>query len=89
MNQTPEHGAHVSSIHLTAPPPPPRRPALSYLPLRVSRDRTEGSEEEWKDRDQMGPRQWDRMTEAFNTDFKDCETVLLGTPTPLVLISQG
>ncbi|CAM9546634.1 unnamed protein product [Ascophyllum nodosum] len=58
---------------------------------RVERSlhRTEGSEEEWKDRDQMGPRQWDRMTEAFNTDFKDCETVLLGTPTPLVLISQG
>ncbi|CAM9546491.1 unnamed protein product [Ascophyllum nodosum] len=51
--------------------------------------RKNGSEAEWKDREFLGPSQWNRLTEAFSTDFKECETVLLGTPTPLVLISQG
>lgn len=55
----------------------------------VALDRSEGTEEEWKHRDFLGPRQWARLTEALEKDFADCDTVLLGVPTPLVLISQA
>eukprot|EP00903_Cladosiphon_okamuranus_P015430 g14252.t1 len=45
--------------------------------------------EEWRDRDFMGPAQWDRVKKAFSSDFAECETVFFGTPTPLVFISQS
>lgn len=49
----------------------------------------EGSPESWKDRDFLGPAQWARLQEAFRVDFKDCDTVLFGAPTPLVFMSQA
>lgn len=52
-------------------------------------NRSEGTAEEWKDRDFLGPRQWARLTEALGKDFADCDTLLFGVPTPLVLISQA
>ncbi|CAM9155057.1 unnamed protein product, partial [Hapterophycus canaliculatus] len=43
----------------------------------------------WEDKQFMGPAQWNRITEAFSTDFFECETIFFGTPTPLVFISQS
>ena len=36
----------------------------------------------------MGPAQWQRVEQAFENDFADCDMVLFGTPTPLVFLSQ-
>lgn len=47
------------------------------------------SEADWKDRDFLGPKQWQRLEHAFRRDFAECETVLFGAPTPLVFISQA
>eukprot|EP00904_Undaria_pinnatifida_P002914 jgi/Undpi1/12623/HiC_scaffold_6.g02291.m1 len=51
--------------------------------------RLEGTDEEWKNQDFLGPRQWERLKQAFAKDFAGCETVLFGAPTPLVFISQA
>ncbi|CAM9695429.1 unnamed protein product [Pylaiella littoralis] len=57
---------------------------------RVERSlhRAQGTVAAWEDRNFMGPSQWERITEAFESDFADCRLVLFGTPTPLVFISQ-
>ena len=59
-----------------------------YPPAAFFVYRDQASEEEWEDRLFMGPAQWDRVTEAFESDFADCDMVLFGTPTPLVFLSQ-
>lgn len=68
---------------MITPIPYPQNASVGY------RDRADRPEEDWKDRGFMGPTQWDRLTEAFSTDFAECETVLLITPTPLILVSPG
>ena len=50
--------------------------------------RDQASEEDWENRGFLGPAQWDRLTEAFESDFAECDMVLFGTPTPLVFLSQ-
>eukprot|EP00904_Undaria_pinnatifida_P006858 jgi/Undpi1/3301/HiC_scaffold_15.g06675.m1 len=57
---------------------------------RVERSlhRDQASEEDWENRGFLGPAQWDRLTEAFESDFAECDMVLFGTPTPLVFLSQ-
>eukprot|EP00904_Undaria_pinnatifida_P002908 jgi/Undpi1/12618/HiC_scaffold_6.g02287.m1 len=51
--------------------------------------RAQAAESEWTDKQFMGPDQWACIAKSFATDFADCDTVLFGTPTPLVFISQS
>ena len=52
-------------------------------------NRSQAAESEWTDKQFMGPDQWACVKKSFATDFADCDTVLFGTPTPLVFISQS
>lgn len=50
--------------------------------------RDQGTEATWRDQSFLGPSQWDRLRQAFEVDFAECDLVLFGAPTPLVFISQ-
>lgn len=51
-------------------------------------NRAQGTKATWQDKGFMGPAQWQRIEQAFERDFADCDMVLFGTPTPLVFLSQ-
>lgn len=54
----------------------------------LTENRAQGTKATWEDRGFMGPAQWQRVEQAFERDFADCDMVLFGTPTPLVFLSQ-
>lgn len=61
--------------------------AFSLLSMACER-RDQGTEATWRDQSFLGPSQWDRLTQAFEVDFAECDLVLFGAPTPLVFLSQ-
>jgi phosphodiesterase/alkaline phosphatase D-like protein len=46
------------------------------------------ADKDWTDKHFMGPEQWEALQTAFYKDFKHCDVVLLGTPTPAVLMGS-
>lgn len=51
--------------------------------------RSQGTDEQWEHKTMLGPQQWNDIPNIFRHDFRDCETVLFVSPTPLVFLSQG
>lgn len=77
---------HVTSRSKTGPKTDPQA-AFSLFSMTCER-RDQGTEATWRDQSFLGPSQWDRLTQAFEVDFAECDLVLFGAPTPLVFLSQ-